>query len=123
MRNHLDSSAKVISSAFLGDDVGVDPAGREIIVPGQVTAGTDEPLIVAQVKVCLGTICSDVNLAMLQWAHRSRIHIDIRIEFEHGDIETAGFENRPERGGSDAFPERGNYTTSNKNKARHRTPI
>ena len=77
----------------------------------------------AQVKVCLGPICCDVNLAMLQRAHGSRIHIDIRVEFEHGDLETAGFENRPKRSGSDTFPERGNYTTRNKNEARHRTPI
>ena len=66
MRDDLNGSAKVISPAFLGDDVGIDPAGREIIDSGQVTAGTDEPFIVAQVKVCLSTICSDVNLAMLQ---------------------------------------------------------
>ena len=47
MRNHLNSGAKVISPAFLCDDIGVDPASREVINPGQVTAGTDKPLIVA----------------------------------------------------------------------------
>ena len=47
MRDNLNGGAKVISPAFLGDDVGIDPAGSEIIIPGQVTAGTDEPLIVA----------------------------------------------------------------------------
>ena len=33
MRNHLDGSTKVISPALLGDNIGVDPAAREIIVP------------------------------------------------------------------------------------------
>jgi hypothetical protein len=41
---------------------------------------------------------------MLERAHGARIHVDVRVELHHRDLETAGFENGAERCGGDAFP-------------------
>jgi len=72
-----------------------------------------------QVQVSLGAVRRHEYLAVLERAHRARIHIQVRIEFHHADFEPAGFENCPEGSSSNSLTQRRNHTTGDKYKSRH----
>src|SRR5690606_15294439 len=101
VRDHLHGAAEVVAAAFLADHRLVDLAGADRIAPGQ--AGVDEALVVAQVQVGLGAIVGDVDLAVLERAHRARVHVDVRVQLHQGDPQAARLEDRRERGGGDAL--------------------
>ncbi len=103
VRDDLDRAAEVVPAALLGDDRGVDAAGRDVGALGQVLV--DEPLVVAQVEVRLRPVVGDEHLAVLVGRHRPRVDVDIGVELEDRDTETAGLEQAPDAGGGDAFPE------------------
>ena len=65
VRDDLDSSAKIISPALLGDNVPVDLSGGHVGVYGQILV--NETLIVSKVKISFGTVISHKDLAMLEW--------------------------------------------------------
>lgn len=64
----------------------VHTAGGEVVVLGH--GGADEPLVVTKVQVGLGAVVSDEHLTVLERAHGAWIHVDIGIQFEHGDLES-----------------------------------
>ena len=103
VRDHLHRRAEVVAAAFLGDHAFVDAAGREVAVPAGGRA--HEALVVPQVEVGLGAVIGDEHLAVLERAHGARIHVDVRVELDHGDLEPAGFEDGAQRGGGDALPQ------------------
>ncbi len=101
VRDDLHGRAEVVAAAFLGDHAFVDAARREIAVAAGGRA--HEALVVAEVEVGLGAVIGDEHFAVLERAHRARIHVDVRVELDHGDLETAAFENGAKRRGGDAF--------------------
>jgi hypothetical protein len=101
VRDHLHGGAEIIAATLLGDHAFVDAAGREIAVPAR--GGAHEALVVAEVEVALGAVIGDEHLAVLERTHGARIHVDVRVELDHRDLETAAFENGAERCGGDAF--------------------
>ena len=46
------------------------------------------------------------DLAVLEWRHRSRVDVEIRVHLLHGHLVAAGFEQVPERSGGDSFAKR-----------------
>ena len=115
--NDLDRSAEVVAAALLGDDGLVDPAGRDIAELGQVLV--DEPLVVTQIQVRLGSIVGDENLAVLIRRHRPGVDVDVRVELENRDVQAAGLEESSDAGGGDAFAERGGDASGHKDILRH----
>ena len=103
VRDDLDRAAEVVPAALLGDDRGVDAAGRDVGALGQVLV--DEPLVVAQVEVGLGAVVGDEHLAVLVRRHRPRVDVDVGVELEDGDPEAPRLEQAPDAGGGDAFAE------------------
>ena len=101
VRDDLHGRAEVVAAAFLGDHAFVDAAGREIAVAAGGRA--HEALVVAEIEVGLGAVIGDEHFAVLERAHGARVHVDVRVELDHGDLETAAFENGAQRGGGDAF--------------------
>ncbi len=93
VRDDLDRAAEVVAAALLGDDRLVDPAGRDVAELGQVLV--DEALVVAEVEVGLGAVVGDEDLAVLVGRHRPGIDVDVRVELEDGDAETAALRRRP----------------------------
>ena len=91
MRNDLHGRAKIVAAPFLADHTFVYPAGRKIAV----AAGgrTHEALIMPEVQIRFRAIAGHENLAMLKRAHGAWIHVDVRIQLDHADGETARFEN------------------------------
>ena len=80
VRDDLDRAAEVVPAPLLGDDRGVDAAGRDVGALGQVLV--DEPLVVAEVQVRLGAVVGDEDLAVLVRRHGPRVHVDVRVELE-----------------------------------------
>jgi hypothetical protein len=58
---------------------------------------------VAEVEVGLGAVFGHEDFPMLEGAHRAGVDVDVGIELEVGNLDSAGFENRPEGGGGDAL--------------------
>jgi hypothetical protein len=52
---------------------------------------------VPKIEIRLGTIVRDIDLSMLERAHRPRIHVDVGIQLHHRDLQAAGLEERRER--------------------------
>ena len=118
VRNHLHGAAQIVAAALLADHAFVDLARREVVALAHLCL--DEALVVAQVEVGFGAVFRDEHFAVLERAHGARIDVQIRIQLHHRDLDAAGFENRGEGGGSDAFAKGGDYTTSDKDEFRHR---
>src|SRR5439155_20945513 len=109
MRDHLDGLAEVIATALLREHRRVDRAGRE--VRASVKIRIEEPLVVPEVEIGLGSVVQDEDLAVLEGVHRPRIDVDVRVELLEHDLESARREKSAEGGGRDALAESGGDTT------------
>ena len=103
VRNHLDGVAEVFTAPLLGDDGGVDLPGRHIGRPVEIRV--EEALVVTDVEICFSTVVSDEDLSMLKGIHRAGVDVEIRIEFLHGDAQTACLEKIAETRSRQAFTE------------------
>ena len=117
VRDDLDGAAEVVAAALLGDDRLVDAAGRDVAQLAQVLV--DEALVVAEIEVGLRAVVGDEHLAVLVRAHRARIHVDVRIELQDGDVQAARLEHPTDAGGGDAFAKRGGHASGHKDILRH----
>ena len=104
VRDDLDRAAEVVAAPLLRDDGLVDAPGRDVRQLREVLV--DEALVVAEVEVGLGAVVGDEDLAVLVRRHRARIHVDVGIELEDGDGETAALEQSADARGRDALAER-----------------
>ncbi|SVJ79044.1 Uncharacterised protein [Klebsiella pneumoniae] len=103
VRDHLHGGAQVVAAAFLAQHVHVDAAGGEVVVLGH--GGTNEALVMAQVQVGLGAVLGHEDLTVLERAHGARVHVDVRVQLEHRDLQATRFQDRSQRSRSDAFPQ------------------
>ena len=110
MWDHLHRRAEVVAAPLLRDDALVDAARGVIRVPAALCRA-HEALVMAEVEVRLGPVVGDENLAVLKWAHGSRIHVDVGIQLDHADREPARLENRAKTGRGNALAKRGNHAT------------
>ncbi len=101
VRDDLHGSTLILATTLLTDDALVDLAGGEIVVLAHGHAG--ESLVVTEIQIRFRAIVGDVYLAVLEWIHGARIHIDVRIELQQGYPDAAGFENGSERSGGNAL--------------------
>src|SRR5206468_2208693 len=90
VRNHLDRLAKVIAVPFLLYDRFVDTPSGQVVLARELRVGVT--LVVSEIEIGLSAIVGDVDLAVLIWAHRSRVHIQIRIKLQESDRESASFQ-------------------------------
>ena len=110
VRDDLNGVAEVLAAAFLGDDRRVDLAGGDVRLAGEVTV--EEPLVVSDVEVGLGTVFGDEDLAVLEGVHGARIHIEIGIELLHGHAHSPRGQQLSQARGGQTFAERGSYTSA-----------
>src|SRR5690606_19197133 len=71
-----------------------DPPGREVAVAPRL--GAHETLVVAEIEVRLGAVLGHEDFAVLERAHRARIHVDVRIELDQANLEAPRLEYRAE---------------------------
>src|ERR1019366_4559720 len=104
VRNHLHGFAQIIAAPLAGDDLLVDPAAGQVVALRQL--GVREPLVVAQVEIRLGAVVGDQDFAVLERAHRARVHIQVRIELLAGDLQPAAFQEAADRRGRNPLAQR-----------------
>ena len=117
VRDHLHGGAQVLAAALLIQHVLVDAAGGEAVAPGQARA--DKALVVAQIQVGLGAVLGDEHLAVLIGAHGARIHVDVGIHLDQGDLQATGFQQGSQRRRGDSLSEGGHHPAGDKNKTCH----
>src|SRR5512135_2135441 len=115
--DHLDGLAEVLALALLADDGLVDLAGRPVVRLGRL--GRSEALVVAEVEVGFGAVVGDIDLAVLEGAHRAGVDVEVRIELLDGDAIAVAFEKPPDRGGGDALAQPGDHTTGDEDVLGH----
>src|SRR5690606_41793700 len=75
------------------------------------------------VEICLGAVVGDVAPAVLERAHRARIDVDVRIELDQADFQSARLENRAKTRRRDALAERRNDAAGDENESGHNPPV
>ena len=79
MRHHLNGLAQIIAAPLTLNDAQVDaPRGHAVVARG---LDAREPLVMSQVEVCLHTVRRHVALTVLVRIERSRVDVDVGIEF------------------------------------------
>src|ERR1019366_8143967 len=104
VRNHLHGLAQVIAAPFAGDDLLVDAAAGQVVALRQLRVR--EALVVAQVEIGLGAVVGDEDFAVLERAHRARVHVQVRIELLAGDLQPAAFQEAADRRGRNPLAQR-----------------
>ena len=118
MRNNLNSTTEIVTTTFFRQHVGIDTTSGEIVTTRHGRA--NETLIMSEVEVGFRAVIGHEDLTVLERAHGTRINVDVRIKLEHSDLKATGFQNGSQRCRSDAFPQRRNNTTRDKDKTCHR---
>ena len=95
VRDDLNCLAQIIAAAFLLDDREINAPGGPVVRLRQVRVG--KALVMAQVKISFRAIVSDKDFPVLERRHRSRIDVDVRIEFDKRHPQAASFQQRPDR--------------------------
>ena len=101
VRDHLHGAAEEVARALAADEALVDGAGGEVGVAREVLV--DEALVVAEVEVGLVAVLGDEDLAVLERAHRARVHVEVGVGLLHHDLVAACLEEAPERGSRDSL--------------------
>ena len=101
MWDDLNRCPKVVATTLTLEHLLIDLARGEVILLQH--GGADEALVVAKVEIGFSAIVCHKHFAVLERTHGARVDIDVGIELQHGDVETARLEDGGERGGSNAF--------------------
>ena len=72
-----------------------------------------------QIQVSLGAVLGDKNFTVLKRTHGARIHIDIGVELEQGDLDTPGLQDRCQGSRGNTLTKRRNHTTCDEDVMRH----
>jgi len=83
VRHHLDGLSQVVASALALDDAQIDtPCGYAVVAR---SLNASESLVVSQVEICFHTIGRHVALTVLIGIQRTRVDIDVGVEFLDGN--------------------------------------
>ena len=108
--NDLHRAAEIVAATLACDHGGVDaPRGD---VGGLREIDVNEALVVPKVEVGLCAVVGNEHFAVLIGRHGARINVEVGVELDHGDAQTARFEEEADRGGGNSLAERGGDTTS-----------
>ncbi len=105
VRNHLYGVAEILAPPLLRDHLGVDLAGRDIRLAGQVPI--QEALVVPDIQIGLGAVVGDEHLAVLERIHGAGIDVQVGIQLLHDDAQPARGEQVTQARGGKPFAERG----------------
>ena len=101
VRDDLHGAAEEVAGALAGDEVLVDGARREVGVAREVLV--DEALVVPEVEVGLVAVLGHEDLAVLERAHRARVHVEVGVRLLHHDAVAPGLEQAAQRCRGDAL--------------------
>ena len=103
MGNDLNGLAQIFAAPFLADDGFINLSRGEIV--HLVHPGGDESFVMAQIEIGFRTIVGHENFTVLKRAHGTGIHVDVRVQLDHGNFQAARFQNGGKRCSGDPFTE------------------
>src|SRR5437016_6030276 len=117
VRNDLNRFTEIIAAALFVDY-------REIYSPCSPVVSlrqmrVREALVMAQIEIGLRPIVGNEDFAMLKRRHRSRIDVDIRIQFHQRYSQTAGFEQAADGRRRQSLTQTRNHATCYEDVFRH----
>ena len=89
VRNDLNCLSHIVALPFPTNHPFIHPSGREVI--GLSHWDIHKPLVMSKIKVGFRTIVGYKNLTVLERAHRSRVDVDVRVQFKECDRHLARF--------------------------------
>ena len=107
--HYLDSLAEVVTAPLPFNYAQVDFACRDTVVPGRPYPC--EPLVMAEVQVCLLPVRRDVAFPMLIRVQCARIYVDVRVKLLNSDLIASGLQQFPKRGADYPFAKGGGHTS------------
>jgi len=113
VRDDLDGLPEVVAVPLLVNDRSVHLPRRDVIVPRQ--AHVEEPLVVPEVEVDLRAVVEDEDLAVLVRVHRARVHVQVRVDLDGDDLQSARLQQDAEARRRDALPEAGHHAPRDDN--------
>lgn len=81
MRDHLNGLSEIFSFSLFLDDRKINLSGRNTTISRQFFI--DKSLIMSKIQISLKAILGHKGFPMLKRRHRSRIDLQIRIQFHH----------------------------------------
>ncbi len=104
MRDDLNRPAQIITPSFLGNHSVIDLSRCKVISLPHYGMGI--AFVMPEIEVGFSPVIRDKNLTVLERIHRSRINIDVGIEFEHVDSQAPAFHKSGDRCRGKTFPQR-----------------
>ena len=86
--NYLYSAATVIATTLLRQNSPVNLTCGYIGIFSQTFI--NETLVVAKIQISFRTVIGNEHFTMLDWIHGSRVNVDVRIKFLHGNFVATG---------------------------------
>ena len=86
----LNSLAKIIASTLLINNSLVDFTSSNVVVA--VKSNVKKALVVAEIEIDLAAVVEDKHLAVLEWRERSRVYVDVRVDFDARHAQSARLE-------------------------------
>ena len=90
VRHDLYRLAQVVTSALPLDDLGVDLAESDVVVPGE--GDVEVALVVAQVEIDLSTVVQNVDFTVLFRVHGAGVGVDVRVDLDARDLQAHSLE-------------------------------
>ena len=87
VRNHLHRIPEILPPAFLSDHRRINLARRRISRTRQIHI--EKALVVSDIQIGFRAILCDKNLTMLEGVHRTRVHVDVRIQLLHDNMKAS----------------------------------
>src|SRR5439155_15261382 len=119
VRDHLHGGAEELALPLLPQHRVPDRAGG--VTRGARQVLVDKSFVVTDVEVRLRTVLRDEHLAVLEGAHRSRVDVEVGVEFLRLYPEPARLQQPAQRGGDDALAEGRDDATRDKDVLRRRS--
>ena len=95
VRNNLYRRAEILSSALFVEHTPVYLARSKVGVFVQILV--DKSLVMTEIEVCLRAVFGNVHFAVLIRTHRTRVDVDIRVEFLRRDFKPSCLEKSAQR--------------------------
>ena len=111
MGNHLHGAAEIVAAPFLFDNRLIDTPRCDVIGLGGGDVG--EAFVVSQVEVCFGAVFGYVAFAVFVRIERTRVYVDVGVEFLNGGLVAAREQQTRQRRGYDAFSQRRGHSAGN----------
>src|SRR3989344_733891 len=116
MRHHLDAFSLILEIALFLDDRLVHQPGGHIIVA--IELDIQEALVIAHILIGFRPVFQYEDLAVFRRVHRTRIHVDIRIDLERCHGQAARLQDLADRRRRDAFADAAHHAAHHKNEFR-----